>query len=348
MNRAFGLCTYLACLLTAGFLSCIDEINLETKGGDKKLVIDGQITNQKTAYTVRVSRSGDFSENDFGLATPETGASVRIFSGTNQMTPFNEVSPGVYQTNTEEICGIINESYYVEVITQDGNIYQSKLEKLLPVTPIDNLSYASLAKEEVNNTGNIVTKNYVQIFAATQVPSDLNNVYFKWDLSGVYAFAEPPELITSRVCFISEDTFVNSIAIFDGESIPGQQLLNQEILTREIGFQFAFRYCFHAYQQSLTREAHQYWTNIKSLKEASGSLFDVPPGKVKGNIVNINDPTEEVLGYFYASAVDTSRLFIQGLSLEGSFDQCSREPMPYCTNCISLPNSTFNKPDYWP
>ena len=333
-----------------GLVSCIEEVDLKTQGGETKLVIDGEITNQNAIYRIKLSRSADFSESQFGIVGPETGASVAIISNTNETAILTEVEPGVYETNFGEIVGTIGSSYYLEVTTNDGKTYQSCLEMLQPVTPVDNLSYESVKEEEISSAGNIVTKNFVKVFADTEIPNNPENVYFKWDMFGEYEFFENIELLNARTCYIEENININNIAIFSGESLTGRQLRGQEIVKKEVDFQFGGMYCFHVYQKSLSREAYQYWKNTKSLIEISGSLFDEPPGQIRGNMFNINDPSEEVLGYFSASAVDTSRLFIPGLTLEGAVRICaeSGELPPTCNDCLSIENSSLQRPEYWP
>lgn len=63
-------------------------------------------------------------------------------------------------------------------------------------------------------------------------------------------------------------------------------------------------------QRSLTREAYDYWINLQKTTENLGSLFDPQPGQVTGNIENIADENEPVLGYFDVGEVHQQRLFI--------------------------------------
>ncbi len=64
-------------------------------------------------------------------------------------------------------------------------------------------------------------------------------------------------------------------------------------------------------QRAITREAYEYWQQLKTNTENLGTLFDPLPSNVTGNIKCISHPEETVLGYFSISTVDTKRIFIR-------------------------------------
>jgi hypothetical protein len=63
-------------------------------------------------------------------------------------------------------------------------------------------------------------------------------------------------------------------------------------------------------QVALSEEGYNYWLNLYKTTENVGGLFDPMPGQVIGNIVNVQDPSEIVVGFFSAATVQEQRIFI--------------------------------------
>ena len=63
-------------------------------------------------------------------------------------------------------------------------------------------------------------------------------------------------------------------------------------------------------QYAISQAAYDFWKLQEDQSENAGTLFDPIPAKIPGNISNPDDPGEPVLGFFEASGVSTSRIFI--------------------------------------
>jgi len=103
----------------------------------------------------------------------------------------------------------------------------------------------------------------------------------------------------------------------------------------------------------LSQGAFEYLEQIKTITDLSGNFFEDPPGKIIGNFQNINDPDEEVFGYFYATQTDTVRSFVSTTDYEAR-PECPgtgavNDPSisRKCFDCLLEINSTTTKPDYW-
>jgi hypothetical protein len=70
------------------------------------------------------------------------------------------------------------------------------------------------------------------------------------------------------------------------------------------------RYSIQVRQYALDKNAYQFWNNLQTSNETSGSLFDPQPSEIKGNIMNINDSQEPVMGYFDIYEIKKKRIFI--------------------------------------
>jgi len=71
------------------------------------------------------------------------------------------------------------------------------------------------------------------------------------------------------------------------------------------------KYSILVKQQSLTKEAYNFWTQLKKSTESLGGLFDPLPSQVLGNMYSENNSAEPVLGYFSGGQTSEKRIFIQ-------------------------------------
>jgi hypothetical protein len=88
-------------------------------------------------------------------------------------------------------------------------------------------------------------------------------------------------------------------------------------------------------QYALTKEAYQFWENIKKNTEQLGSIFDAQPSQLKGNIHSVTKPDEPVIGYMSITNVQTKRIFIPA----SAFPDTYNVPL---TSCENKPYLLFN------
>ena len=63
-------------------------------------------------------------------------------------------------------------------------------------------------------------------------------------------------------------------------------------------------------QHSLTNEIFIYWERMKSQSSDAGGFYESQPSSTTGNIYNLNDLNEKVLGCFYATQQQRKRLTV--------------------------------------
>jgi len=104
-----------------------------------------------------------------------------------------------------------------------------------------------------------------------------------------------------------------------------------------------------------TKEAYAYWDKVNEIAYLTGSIFDTPPAPIKGNIYNIKNEEEIVLGYFEVSSVDTLRMWTNRNDLNplAIYDRCNDEYLyqawndDACRDCLVLDNASTERPYYW-
>ena len=62
--------------------------------------------------------------------------------------------------------------------------------------------------------------------------------------------------------------------------------------------------------ESLSEDCYDYWKNVRTNSENLGDLFAPIPSEMRGNIYNVADSTELVLGFINVSATSQKRIFV--------------------------------------
>lgn len=105
-----------SCIIIASFFlaSCTKEIDIDLDSSSSQIVIEGNISDEQVPYTVRISRTVNFSDpNNY---PPVAGALVIISDNTGIIDTLTETVKGSYQTHN--ITGIQGNTYTLKVIAE--------------------------------------------------------------------------------------------------------------------------------------------------------------------------------------------------------------------------------------
>ena len=75
----------------------------------------------------------------------------------------------------------------------------------------------------------------------------------------------------------------------------------------------AWGYSLLVEQHSLSKPAYIYHNEVKKNNYENGGLYEQQPALIKGNLMNLTNSDEEVLGYFFASSVNKKRIYIKNV-----------------------------------
>jgi len=332
------------CSMLLLLLSCIDEIQLKVSDVEDRLVIEGLIADSLDTYSIRVK----YARNK-GIY-PVSDANVQVIDdqGKRYLFAENKSDEGSYLLNMKGEAG---RSYHLEVTTPDNKKIKSKPGLLVDAPLIQNLSHEIGTRNYINSEGQQIEEKNVYVKADILFKSGPEKPFLRWRTTGEYEFHEP-SLIVSKWCYVNEIDDLNKLNIFSPQFLRGESLKNQEVNFTALDTRFAFLYCFHVRMYTMNEQEFQYWRSVKDLLENEGTLYDPPVGNVKGNLFNINDATEQVIGYFSAAGVVYQRYFVSSQALGSHYvnPPCnfSTRSSPPCRDCLILKNSTLNRPGYWP
>jgi hypothetical protein len=331
---------------------CIEIIDFDTERTGDQLVVDGRISDSEGPHTLKLRTT----KSEGSPAEPLSGADVAIINQDGEREAFIESDNGTYLLMGNTVKGDRGDTYYIDINLSDGSAYRSQPETMPMSTARDSIYYEVGTEEQFNEFGNLVETDVVKLFTDTQIPETGSPLYLRWKLEEAYSFREydnpAPLAPPPRLCYITQFSNPQQISIFKSTERTARRITRQKLATSTINFSYHRRHYFNAILYSTTSQAYEYWTQIKQVANSGGTIFDVPPATPAGNLYNINDETEKVLGYFEAFITDTTRFF----TIRSDFkkflpDPCERREdrinRPACNNCLEIPQSTTIAPFYW-
>ena len=347
--------SFLYLLLPLLVLSCVTEFQPETVSLPPSLVVEGQITDQPGPYTVRLTRTADYSYKAINLL--ETGATVSIEDDLGNRETLREQAPGgVYQTRTGGLQGVAGRTYKLTIQTKAGTRYESTSETMTAAPPILKI-YSEYRNEAVPNTA--VRKQGWDVYIDTKDPDTPGN-YYRWDwthyeaisvcqktllrsgtsYTGIYCCTPCWDITRCYSCIN-----VNSDANINGQAISRQLILRAPYTSLA-------PYYVEIEQQALSKGAYEFWKSVRGLVNNTGGLFDAAPQTVRGNIRSTTDPNALVYGYFGATGVSRMPFYVDRSQGQGVPEMDLPVNVPFPTNpaCVVCENSLYrtpNKPRWW-
>lgn len=280
------------------------------------LVVDGVISDKPGPYTVKLSLSSEVQSPQFN---PLADCNVIIEDNQGNSETLTEHEKGVYETSPNGIHGQVGNSYKLIIIKPDGTQYETDFQELPISTEIESV-YAAIEYQrhpyyQRNMTG-------FRFFIDTYT-SEVDVNYYLWDLECTYKFnanyrikyyfdgamhqfSNSDSLYT---CF--KTSKIRQIFIYNTEqlSIPRITEYPLHYVTTETK-ELSIRYSLFVSQYSISKKAYEFWKRLTSIEDDQGELHSRQPYQVRGNVYNIKNSDEAVLGYFMVAGVSEKRIFM--------------------------------------
>ncbi|GAB4034953.1 DUF4249 domain-containing protein [Spirosoma gilvum] len=295
--------------------SCVDEVSLPIRQTERRLVVEGLVTNGPFPW-VRLTYTGKYDSNN--PATPElviNDALVVInddLGNRVRLVP-DPFAPAYYGVNDSSFIGRVGRSYTLSVTLPNGSRYESKPELLTPVPTLDPLQARS--RKGFSELGQ---PDWYDVLVDTQDPPGPGN-YYRWSSMAyiprwtkfdpkhptLTPFGYDRCYCSCWVPIFGPPTDVLSDALINGNRISNRAVFSVPIYA--VG-----NYYVQVRQYSITRAAYQYWNLYEQQRSRTGSLFDPQPASIEGNVRSVVDTTKLALGFFGASSMSQQRLIIPG------------------------------------
>ena len=241
----------------------------------------------------------------------ETGATVQVEGNDNSTIPLTEQTGGTYSSIDTPTLNT-QTKYRLRIHTKAGEDYLSDFVPYHPSPAIDSINWT------YGSTG-------VTIYANTHDPANATR-YYQWNFVETWEYhsAEQsdyeydtaagkviprPDSSEIYTCWHT-DTATNVLL---GTSIK----LAQDVIYRQPiqsvvmnSVQISYLYSILVYQWALTDSGYNYMSILQKNTESLGSIFDVLPSQLAGNIHCLTKPSEQVVGWVSAGTIQQQRIFI--------------------------------------
>lgn len=337
-------------LLSIVLLSgCIEKYTPEIDQYENALVVDGMITNDEGPYVIRLSRSASLQNPEI---IPVEGAEVLIRDKTGNEEILTESEPGAYTTSPDGIKGIVGKSYQLEIFTNNRR-YQSEFEELHEPTEIDQITTESEfhpGEEYLHDISGL--RFYID---TKEAPND--TAWYMWSLTETYEYKSDykiryywegelipfPRPDSLQTCYKSERVPQIFTSRTDGISDPVIRHYPLHYVNTE-SRKLYLKYNLRVKQFSLNKSSWTFWEEVRKQNETQGGLYDQQPYQIIGNIKNIENPKEPVLGQFTVAGVSEISVFFDRPNLDFWFFKCELTEGDF-ENFSSI---VFYPPESWP
>jgi hypothetical protein len=332
-------------------VSCVDRYWPVIDKYENSLVVDGIISDEPGPYTIRLSLASKVYNP---VVQKLSGAIVTVVDQLNNVEIFEESDPGSYTNTDPDFKGVIGNSYQLNIVTKNGNHYQSSFEKLQKPVEIEAVYTEPELHEEVGYNYFI---SGLQFYIDTK-PTDEDSVYLMWKLSSTYKYDADfkaryyytgtlkvfPNSDSLTTCFKTEK--LPEIYSIDFNTLTDNKLTKYPLnYVSTEDRRLSIRYSQLTKQYRITENAFNYWNSVKEQNDQESSLYSIQPYQIRGNIINPDNADEPVMGCFIVAGVSSKRIFIDRPStIEFNYPICTISP-----NDIDAVADIFHSsPEEWP
>ncbi len=273
------------------------------------LVVEGVINSGSDSTIIKLSKTVKLNQQV--VQNPVLGAIVTVESDQNTSYPLLDLnSTGNYEAPPLNLAS--TQKYRLHIKTTSGGEYVSDFVAVKPTPPIDSIGY-------------IIQNGNVNIYVNTHDPSN-NTRYYRWEYQETWQFHSKSQslwmLDTTTNTIVPRPISLYNYNCF-GNYASSTILLNstaklsQDVVYQSPVTQFSInaerietKYSILIKQYALSSQSFEFYQNIKNNTESLGSIFDAQPTQLIGNIHNVNNTNEPVIGFITVTNVQLKRIFL--------------------------------------
>lgn len=298
------------------FTSCVDEYWPDLSDYENLLVISGIVTDGNDTAVINVSRS---SSLDYITNIPVKNANVEILCDDGTYTTLKERSSGEYLLIDPLFERKIGNSYKLSLTLDDGTRYESPFCELLAPNPIDSVyseikyipgNYEAYQTQGLefyinNHSPNHDTANYLWRMWQTYKYKATFTLDYLWE--GQYIEVNDPDSI--QFCYRTKK--VDEIATYSTKYLTGTNLVKYPLTFTSTDTKILSIRCSLLVEQLVISSAdYDFWSAIQQQEENQGDLYSHNPFQIRGNIRNVDNDDEVVLGNFTVAGKSQKRMFV--------------------------------------
>ncbi len=275
MNKiAFSVVLIICCLFTA----CTKVINVDLNSANPNIVVDAEVTDSVTSYTVNLTQTVNFSDNNVFPAV--NGAMVVISDNAGNSNILAETVPGSGNYVTSNLQGVDGRTYYLS-IAYNGQIY--KATSTMPYgVPLDSV----ITDTTSHHGGGGGFGGHGGGSTTPTVPSVTVRAVFT-DPKGVANYYRLIEYVNGVPNY-------STIAIISDQGQDGSQI-SENVVRRDTSIHTGDT--VKVVLESIDANVYEYYRTLKQVTKAQTGIQTTVPGNPTTNLSN------NALGFFSAYAV---------------------------------------------
>lgn len=337
---------YLNLLVSSLLLlsSCVSPVDIAPSDPESILVVEGFITDDYGPHAFRITNLARFASVTDGGVITQVEAKVNIVDDLGNSTELrreNLIRKEIFN-DPPEFCvpnlsfanvvtdyltpatfkGEVGRIYTLEIRVED-RLYRSIPQKILATPTIDSLSLSFI---EIPTVDQLQTESGVEIFSSWEDPVGAD--FYSWRINGIYRINTPdvggtacclfdPTDNGAEDCWIQErDLDENTLALSD-RFFEGTRTNQKVGFINDDGLRFASQnvpgskqYYVEVEQYRISEDAYNFFDKVNTIASIDGEIFDPPPLSLRGNIFNVDNQSEVVIGFFGAFSVQKKEIFI--------------------------------------
>ena len=356
---------------------CVEPYDMNVRDAGTTLVVDGVLTDRGGNHRITISQSTSYNAPYFN---PLSGCLVEVIDEEGNALVFGEQEAGIYERYVDQSYLVHGHGYKLR-IEYDGSSYESDFQKLMPAAPIGAVYWEV---EERETTDPEFTLQGIQFYTDLELPEGTARNY-RWILEETWEYHSTYQITYFWDGYrIQPPGFVPSDLYYcwDSRMIPEIYTLTTQVLSEPVikGMKLNYvdnqsdrlkvRYSLLITQYGMNEETYRYWRQIEEMSQESGGLYETQPAQIRGNMVNTEDDTDRMLGYFGVCGVDEKRIYVDDdfkffpLSIECTpfiprdglpsgrprylveVDQAFMLAKTECFDC-TMHGGTTKKPEWW-
>ncbi|HET6256979.1 MAG TPA: DUF4249 domain-containing protein [Puia sp.] len=325
---------WLVLVLTTGLITCREPYAPPAITTPHRfLVVDGFInTGPNTVTTFNLNRTRNLGDSTV-RGIPELNAQFSIIGSNGNVYPLKDAGTGAYSSGPLTLDA--TKEYHISITTTDGQQYSSDQVPCEATPPIDSVFW----RQPFDLT----------IYVSTHDPTD-NTHYYRYDYNETWEhdsqlFAEYA-VVNGRL--YEADSADQKNRCWTTDTSSNILLTSSAALTSDVIDSFAvltipnsdprvdIAYSIIVRQYALTQGAYNYWQLIQKTTDNVGTLFDVQPTQLTGNIHCTSNPAEPVIGYLSACSVQQQRI----LTVESGLHDWTHNQPGFGCDTMSIPADT--------
>ena len=301
--------------------SCIKPFDPDIQSSDvQKYVVTGQITDVDGFQFIKISKTSPVGDPQ---DIPVPGCSVRILDDKGNSFNMIEKANSNYTAFIDSRFLVPGTSFKIDITTPSGENISSDFDQMGRCPEIDSVYYEK-KDLQITNTGK--TFNGIQFFIdlkgaatdsrnfrweATETWEYHSDYPLQWYYDGEMHHVYPPDY-SLQVCWTTAS--INTIfTLSTGNLVENKYAKLPLNFLGSNGPRLLYGYSLLIKQYALSEAAYNYWDQLRTNSTQQGGLYQQQPLTIKGNLHNITNPKDGVLGFFGVSSVKTKRVFIQNV-----------------------------------